>query len=489
MKALLVRLLVVLTIVASSSVALTAGTAVAAPRYRASLTLSDASPQIGQTVTMSGKVTPKAPGKRVLVQGRVGNGNWATLTRLTLNRSSRYRLTFRVSRAGAIALRVVKPRSRGIPRGISAVRNLVVDGQQATPIITTTSLPAALISTPYSATIMTADQRPGTFGVIDGALPAGLTLDAQTGEIKGTPTAQGTTTFEVQFRDAAGRTDNQTLSIDVVRNGLPAIATTELPNGQVAVAYSQTLKTVDSRVGMWTIVAGTGALPAGLTLNSSTGAITGTPTAAVTTSFLVRFNETATGFTDEQPLSIRIAAANGPLITTTSLPPAIVGRPYSATLMTSVAEPGTWSSTALPPGLTLNATTGLISGTPTVPNSPIPPNFTVTFTRSGLLGPGPADTQTLSIKINPVDPPIIAAATLPEGRVGAPYKTLLRTVGDVSGSWALSSGALPSGLSLNNETGEISGVPSAAQTSTFEVRFTSLNGLNDTQAFSIVVTP
>jgi hypothetical protein len=85
----------------------------------------------------------------------------------------------------------------------------------------------------------------------------------------------------------------------------PSIETTSLPGGTVGVAYSQRLSaTGGNGTYGWSVSAG--ALPAGLSLNASSGVITGTPTAAGTSAFTARV--TSDGLSDAQPLTITIVA-------------------------------------------------------------------------------------------------------------------------------------------------------------------------------------
>jgi len=97
----------------------------------------------------------------------------------------------------------------------------------------------------------------------------------------------------------------------------PSITTTSLPNGVTGVSYSAALSASGSPSGTWSIIAG--ALPAGLTL-SSTGAISGTPTAVGTANFTVQI----TDGTGSDSRALQIAVASGLSIGSTSLPPAQV---------------------------------------------------------------------------------------------------------------------------------------------------------------------
>ena len=131
----------------------------------------------------------------------------------------------------------------------------------------------------------------------------------------------------------------------------PTITTESLPNGTVNEEYSQTLAATGSDTITWSIESG-GTLPTGLSLNGSTGAITGTPTAAGTYNFTVKA-ESSYG-SDSKELSITISAATSVSVTGVTLNKTstelTVGQ--SETL-TAAVEPSnatnknvTWSSSA-----------------------------------------------------------------------------------------------------------------------------------------------
>jgi hypothetical protein len=235
----------------------------------------------------------------------------------------------------------------------------------------------------------------------------------------------------------------------------------------------------------WSISAGT--LPPGLDLNQINGVIFGTPTAPVISNFTVRVTDTL-NLSDIQDLSITITEPTpppSPSITTTSLPAGTVGQPYNQTLQAAGGTGGlTWSIVAgnLPTGLSLNQTTGVISGTPLVPDGTS--SFTVRVSDAA----GQDDTQALSITINLANPPIITTTTLPGGTVGQPYSQTLQTTGGIGLlSWSLSGGSLPAMLSLS-PNGVISGTPTNTGTASFTVRVTDSLNQSDTQFLSITVS-
>ena len=183
------------------------------------------------------------------------------------------------------------------------------------------------------------------------------------------------------------------------------------------------------------------------------------------------------------------------------LPFATAGEAYSATLTaTAGVTPYTWSySGSLPAGLTLNTSTGVISGTPTAAGAS---SFTVKVTGSTSwtggttaansataalsittyaagTGTGGGGTTTLSITTTSL-PSVVAGTSYSQG--------LTATGGTGTYTWSVISGALPSWATLNASTGVISGNPSTAGTSNFTVQVTDSGGNTATQALSITVT-
>lgn len=167
----------------------------------------------------------------------------------------------------------------------------------------------------------------------------------------------------------------------------------------------------------------------------------------------------------------------GPLtITTTALPGGTVGAVYNQTLAASGGVPGyVWSlnsgSNPLPAGLELNPA-GVISGTSTATGTK---TITIKVTDST----GSTKTKEFTLEIVGVTPPppppqppalTIATTALPSGTLGTAYNAQLAAAGGTGAkSWSVSSGELPAGLSLNKDSGVISGTPTAGGASTFTV--------------------
>ncbi|HXA04421.1 MAG TPA: putative Ig domain-containing protein [Bryobacteraceae bacterium] len=353
------------------------------------------------------------------------------------------------------------------------------------PSVTTPSLAAGTVGTAYSATLAAANGvAPYAWSVTVGTLPPGLTL-AATGAITGTPTAFGTSSFTVQVKDADNFTATAALSIKI--NPAPVVVTTSsLPNGIVNTpGYSATLQSTGGAAPItWTVTAG--ALPTGLTL-AATGAITGTPTTAGTSNFSVTATDSSSpGLTATKALSITIVPVLS--ITTSSLPNGVTSAAYSATLQsTGGVAPITWSVSlgALPAGLSLNPSTGAITGSPTAAGTT---NFTVQAADSG----APQQKVTKALSITVVQQLVITTASLPTGAVNSVYAATAQSTGGVAPiTWSISLGALPPGLAINTSTGAITGTPTTAGTSSFTVQAADSGAPQQTatKQFNIIVNP
>jgi hypothetical protein len=344
----------------------------------------------------------------------------------------------------------------------------------------------AQVGVPYSsALVVTGGVAPYTFSIIAGSLPAGLTLNASTGAITGTPTTAGTFNFTAQVVDSTGsKAGTATANCSIVVS--PPAITLACAGGtaQVGVPYSSALVATGG-VAPYTFSIIAGSLPAGLTLNTSTGAITGTPTTAGTFNFTAQVVDstgskagtaTANCSIVVSPPSITLACAGGT---------ATVGVPYSSALVASGGvAPYTFSiiSGSLPPGLTLNASTGAITGTPTTAGTF---NFTAQVVDSTGSKAGTA-TANCSIVVTP--PTLNLTCSTNVGQVGSGYSSgVTATGGTAPYTFAVISGSLPPGLTLNASTGAITGTPSSEGTFSFTIQVTDANGYTSSASCTITI--
>ena len=342
--------------------------------------------------------------------------------------------------------------------------------------VTTASLANGYVAAAYSATLAaTGGNPPYTWSLGGGALPPGLALVAA-GSIAGTPTQAGNFNVVAKVTDGAGTVKTQSLNITI--GAALTITTTALPTGAIGAAYNQTLAVSGgAQPFTWSLLAGS--LPVGLSL-STTGVLSGTPSSAGIFSVTFKVQD-STGTSVVRALSITIASSL--TITSTSpLPVAAVGSTYSQALAAiSGAPPYAWSISAgaLPKGITLDAATGVLSGKPTTGGTY---SFTVTVKDAV------SATVAKQFSLTVVGALTVMTTALPGGTISSPYAQVLSAVAGTSPyTWAVSTGSLPPGLTLNAATGAITGAPTAQGTYNFTVRVTDAVGVIATKALSIVI--
>ncbi len=356
--------------------------------------------------------------------------------------------------------------------------SITINPAPVAPSITTTSLLGGTVGTVYSQTLAATGDAPITWSLESGSLlPGGLTLSSG-GVISGTPTVAGTFSFTAKAENSTG-SDTQELSIEISPSAptgtAPTITTTSLIGGTVGTVYNQTLAATGDTPITWSLESGS-LLPGGLTLSSG-GVISGTPTAAGTFSFTLKA-ENSEG-QDTQSLSIVISLPTPPpIITTNSLPNAIMLMEYNHDLSVISETPVTWDMVGPFPNNGLSFYDGTISGTPLTSGTFY---FTVKATNSGGYV-----TKELSITILPSMPPIIITTVLSDGMVGTPYSEALIADGAMPITWTLESGSLPTGLTLSSG-GSISGTPSTAGTFTFTLKVENSEG-SGTKELRIVIS-
>jgi len=138
------------------------------------------------------------------------------------------------------------------------------------------TLPKAVITTPYSATLSASGgTAPYTWAIASGSLPAGLSLSAS-GVIAGTPLSAGISKVTLNVTDSSNPANIVVKSYAVRVNF--EVSPAALPNPKVNVPYSATLS-ASGGTAPYTWAIASGSLPAGLSLSAS-GVIAGTPLSA-----------------------------------------------------------------------------------------------------------------------------------------------------------------------------------------------------------------
>ena len=238
--------------------------------------------------------------------------------------------------------------------------------------IGTTALPPGRVGVTYSAALQ-ASGGAGTYtwSVVSGSLPAGLSLSPSTGVISGTPQSATTTSVTIGVADATNATNTASAAYTIAITANTVRITTTLAAGRAKIAYSAT-ESATGGSGSFTWSVASGALPAGLALNMATGAITGTPATAGTYAVTIAAAD-VTDATDVATAAYSLLIAADVKITSPrTLPNATHGVFYSYQVIASnVQGTAVWNmqGNSLPPGMTLNATTGVISGTCATPGT------------------------------------------------------------------------------------------------------------------------
>jgi hypothetical protein len=371
---------------------------------------------------------------------------------------------------------------------------LVVNPALADLAITTSTLPSAKIDSAYSSSLQASGgSKPYMWSISTGSLPSGLSLASSTGVISGKPTVSGTYGFVATVTDAESPKQSKSVNISLVVNpalASLAITTSNLPSAKIDSAYSSSLQAGGgSKPYTWSI--SKGSLPSGLSLVPSSGVIAGKPTVSGNSSFTATVTDAES---PKQSKSVNISLVVNPAladlaITTSTLPSAKIASAYSSSLQASGGtKPYAWSNvSALPAGLKLSAA-GVLSGTPTTSG-----NFSVGVAVKDAGSPAQTASATLKIAVGAGSSPLtITTATLTNAILGQAYgATLKATGGTAPYKWSISSGLLPSGLSLTALTGIISGTPAATGSASFMATVSDASSPVQTQSakISVAVAP
>lgn len=352
--------------------------------------------------------------------------------------------------------------STGTGAPFARTQNYVLSVSAPTITVAPATLPNGTAGTSYAATLSASGGiGPYSFALASGSLPVGVSFNSA-GEFSGTPTVSGTFSTTITVTDAHGQIGTRAYTWDIAAPPI-AITPTTLPNGTAGTPYAATLSATGG-AAPYSFSLTSGSLPIGVSFNSA-GQFSGTPTASGSFSTTIRATD-ANGFTAVQVYNWVINAPTI-IVAPATLPNGASGTPYAAAVSaTGGAAPYSFSLTAgsLPVGVSFNSA-GQFSGIPTSSGT-----FSTTIRATDANGFTGSQAYTWAINTGTV---IVSPETLAAGTVAVPYsQTVSASAGIAPYTFAITSGSLPAGITLNPGTGVLSGTPTAQVNANFTVTAT-----------------
>ncbi len=285
-----------------------------------------------------------------------------------------------------------------------------------------------------------------------------------------------TYTCSVQANNAIGASATSG-TVNVTPGLGPAFTSGAPPGGTFNVAYSHTYTASGSPAPTFSVTSG--ALPSGLSLNSSSGVLSGTPTAAGTFTGVVTATNSAGSATQAFSIVIAATAPGAPTIGTGTPGNALATISFTAPASNGGSAVTGYTATCNPGGITASGAgspinvTGLTNGV----------TYTCSVKANNAVGAGAASG---TVNVTPGLGPAFTSAAPAGGTFNVAYSHTYTANGSPAPTFSVTSGALPTGLSLNGTTGALTGTPSAVGTFTGVVTAANSSG-TATQAFSIVI--
>jgi uncharacterized cupin superfamily protein len=366
--------------------------------------------------------------------------------------------------------------SNGIGTASSQSFTLTVD--QAPAI---TSGDSATFTAGSSGTFtVTATGYPAPTFSESGTLPSGVTLDSTTGVLSGTPIIGSNGTYSIIVTASNGvspdATQNFTLTV-VTSSSAPAITSGD---SATFTAGSSGTFTVTATGYPAPTFSESGMLPSGVSLDSPTGVLSGTPAAGSGGSYVITITA-SNGVSPDASQTFTLTVDEAPAITSGDSATFTVGSSGTFTVTsTGYPAPTFGESGTLPSGVTLDSTTGVLSGTPTTGSGG---SYTITITASNGVSPDASQSFTLTVD----EAPNITSGDSATFTVGSSGTFTVTSTGYPAPTFG-ESGTLPSGVTLST-AGVLSGTPAAGTGGSYVITITASNGIGTgaSQSFTLTV--
>lgn len=292
-------------------------------------------------------------------------------------------------------------------------------------------------------------------------LPQGLSLDASTGQITGTPASTINGFIDILISGEGGSTVATVYFKIVAALDAPAITSNSFAKGTSGQAFSFQLMASNNPVEF-----AVSNLPAGLTIDTTSGTITGTPESAGFYD-LAASARNASGWGQPRLVILDIIPGlQAPVVTSAPWAKGEVGKAFTYQLSANNEPTGYAAYGDLPEGLSIDGSTGTITGTPTKAG------FTeVTLSASNASGSGNGMLFIFAIRPSQ-EMPVITSSGTAFAKVNEPFVYQIKAKANPTSYTAEN---LPDGLSLNEETGFISGTPTAPTTEPLVIVITASN--------------
>ncbi len=320
-----------------------------------------------------------------------------------------------------------------------------------------------------------------TYAIASGSLPTGLSLNTVNGSVTGSPSATGTFTFTATVKDGAGATGTS-LTCTITVSSKPTLSCPSATTADVGLAFSSSFTVFQGATGAKTFAV-VQALPPGLTLNTTSGAVTGTPTTAGGFTYQASVTDVAGGTATSLVCTLAVAAQ--PSLTCPSNLNAATTYSYSGTFTASGGTaPTTCTAGTLPAGLSLTAGTCTVAGTLTATS-----NSQMCLTLTDSFNQAATRCCTLAV-VAPPTPQCFAPNTADAGslynNVAGGVQLTISGGSGTGQSWTVVPGSLPAGMTLSS-AGVLSGTPSAA--GAFSICFTVADSITSPTQSSQLCCP